>query len=130
MLPLLKIEIQFSHNHFSLLWPIDTKLGVLVADIKTLFENAINVSVIKVKVTVTKNRNLAYWHQTWCVGSLYQEAAWDCYPGVYDQGHFYLKVDIQFQLSNLFALAYWHQTGFMSSLYQDATGDNYAGDYD
>jgi hypothetical protein len=54
------------------------------------------VSVIKVKVTVAKNRNLvstqllefalAYWLQTWCMGSLYQEAAWDCYPDVCDQG--------------------------------------------
>jgi len=45
---LLKIEIQFPLNNFSLLWPIDTKLAVL--------------------------------------GSLYQDAAWDCYPGVCDQG--------------------------------------------
>ena len=30
--------------------------------------------------------------------SLYQEAAWDCYPGVCDQGqgHCYLKKEIQF----------------------------------
>jgi len=47
----LKTEIQFVLNNFSLLWPIDTKLGVWVAYIKT------QVYVIKVKVTVTKNRN-------------------------------------------------------------------------
>jgi len=29
---------------------------------------------------------LAYSHQTCCIGSLYQEAAWDCYLGVCDQG--------------------------------------------
>jgi hypothetical protein len=57
------------------------------------------MSVIKVKVTVTKNRKsvsaqllefaLTYRHQTWCIDSLYQEAAWDCYPYVFDQGHCY-----------------------------------------
>jgi len=37
--------------------------------------------------------------------SLYQEAAWDCYPGVCDQGqgHCYLKNEIQFPL-NKFSL--------------------------
>jgi hypothetical protein len=52
--------------------------------------------MIKVKFTVAKNRNsvsaqelafaLAYFHQTWCMGNLYQKATWDCYPDVYDQG--------------------------------------------
>jgi len=51
---LLKIEIQFPLNNFSLLWPIDTKLAVLVAYIKTQLGIATQVSVIKVKVTVTK----------------------------------------------------------------------------
>jgi len=51
------MEIQFLLNNFSLLWPIDTKLGVCVAYIKTQLRNAILVYVIKVKVTVTKNRN-------------------------------------------------------------------------
>ena len=32
---------------------------------------------------------MAYWHQTCCMGSLHQDAAWDCYPGVWDQGHCY-----------------------------------------
>jgi len=54
---LLKIEIQFPLNNFSLLWPIDTKLGTWVAYIKTQLDNATQVAVIKVKVTVTKNRN-------------------------------------------------------------------------
>ena len=54
---LLKIEIQFPLNNFSLLWLIDTKLAVLVAYIKTQLGIATQVSVIKVKVTVTKNRN-------------------------------------------------------------------------
>jgi len=42
-----------------LLWPIDTKLAVWVAYIKAQLWIATQVSVIKVKVTVTKNRN---WH--------------------------------------------------------------------
>ena len=54
---LLKIEIQFPLNNFSLLWPIDTKLGEWVAYTKTQIGIATQVSVIKVKVTVTKNRN-------------------------------------------------------------------------
>jgi len=40
-----------------LLLPIDTKLGAWVAYIKAQFWIAIQVSVIKVKVTVTKNIN-------------------------------------------------------------------------
>jgi len=40
-----------------LLWPIDTKLAVSVAYINTQIGIANQVSVIKVKVTVTKNRN-------------------------------------------------------------------------
>jgi len=51
---LLKIEIQFPLNNFSLLWPIDKKLGVWVAYIKTQLGIATLVYVIKVKVTVTK----------------------------------------------------------------------------
>jgi hypothetical protein len=47
----------FSLNNFSLLWSIDIKVGVWVAHIKRLLEIATQVSVIKVKVTVTKNRN-------------------------------------------------------------------------
>jgi len=54
---LLKIEIQFPLNNFSLLWPIDTKLAVWVAYFKTQLGIATQVSVIKVKVTVIKNRN-------------------------------------------------------------------------
>jgi len=52
---LLKTEIQFPLNNFSLLWLIDTKLAVWVAYIKTQLGIATQVSVIKVKVTVTKN---------------------------------------------------------------------------
>ena len=44
----------FLLNNFSLLWPIDTKLGVWVAYIKTQLGIATQVYVIKVKVTVTK----------------------------------------------------------------------------
>jgi len=54
---LLKIEIQFLLNNFSLLWPIYTKLAVWVAYIKTQLGIATYVSLIKVKVTVTKNRD-------------------------------------------------------------------------
>ena len=41
-----------------MLWPIDTKLAVYVAYIKRQFGIATQASVVKVKVTVTKNRNL------------------------------------------------------------------------
>jgi len=51
----LKIEIQVPLNNFSLLRPIDTKLAVWVAYIKTQLGIATQVFVIK--VTVTKNRN-------------------------------------------------------------------------
>jgi len=57
---LLKIEIQFLLNNFSLLWPIDTKLGVWVAYIKMQLGIATQVSVVKVKVAVTKNRNSVF----------------------------------------------------------------------
>ena len=50
----------FPLNNFSLLWPIDTKLAVWVAYIKTQLGIATQVSVIKVKVTVTKNRNSVF----------------------------------------------------------------------
>jgi len=49
--------MQFLLNNFSLLWPIDTNFGVWVAYIKVQLWIATQVSVIKVKVTVTKNRN-------------------------------------------------------------------------
>ena len=52
-----KKEIQFPLNNFSLLWPIDTKLAVWVAYIKAQLWIATQMSVIKVKVTVTENRN-------------------------------------------------------------------------
>jgi len=50
------VNVWFSLNNFSLLWPIDTKLAVWVAYIKRQLGIATHVSVIKVKVTVTKNR--------------------------------------------------------------------------
>jgi len=53
---LLKIEIQFPLNDFSLHWPINTKLAVWVAYIKRQLGIATQVSVIKVKVIVTKKR--------------------------------------------------------------------------
>jgi len=36
------------------------------------------------------------------MSSLHQDAAWDCYPGVCDQGpgHCYYKKEIQFPLNN------------------------------
>jgi hypothetical protein len=54
---LLKIEIEFLLNKLSLLWPIDAKLGLWEAYIKRQLGIATQVSVIKVNVTVAKNRN-------------------------------------------------------------------------
>jgi len=51
-----KKEIQLPLHNFSLLWPIGTKPAVWVAYIKTQLRIATQVFVIKVKVTVTKNR--------------------------------------------------------------------------
>ena len=51
------VKLRFPLNNFSLLWHIDTKLAVWVAYIKRQLRIATQVSVIKVKVTVTKNRN-------------------------------------------------------------------------
>ena len=51
------VKLRFLLNNFSLLWPIDTKLAVWVAYIKRQLGIATQVSVIKVKVTVTKNIN-------------------------------------------------------------------------
>jgi len=51
------VKLRFPLNNFSLLLPIDTKLAVWVAFIKRQLGIATKVSVIKVKVTVTKNRN-------------------------------------------------------------------------
>jgi hypothetical protein len=57
------VNFWFLLNNFSLLWPIDTKLGVdtnvgvEVAYIKRQPGIATQVSAIKVKVTVTKHRN-------------------------------------------------------------------------
>ena len=51
------INFWFLLNNFILLLPIDTKLAVWVAYIKKQLGIATQVSVIKVKVTVTKNRN-------------------------------------------------------------------------
>jgi len=51
------VKLRFPLNNFSLLWPIDTKLAVWVAYIKRQLGIATQVSVIKVKVTVTENRN-------------------------------------------------------------------------
>jgi hypothetical protein len=43
-----------------LLWPIDTKLGIWVGYIKRQLGIATQMSVVKVKVTDTKNRNSVY----------------------------------------------------------------------
>jgi len=51
------VNFWFPLNNFSLLWPIDTNLAVWVAYIKMQLRIATQVYVIKVKVTVTKNRN-------------------------------------------------------------------------
>jgi len=50
----------FPLNNLSLLCPIDTKLAVWVAYIKRQLGIATQMSVIKVKVTVTKNRNSVF----------------------------------------------------------------------
>jgi len=54
------VNFWFPLNNLSLLWPIDTKLAVLVAYMKRQLGIATWVPVIKVKVTVTKNRNSDY----------------------------------------------------------------------
>ena len=51
------VNFWFPLNNLSLLRPIDTQLALCVANIKRQFGIANQVSVIKVKVTVTKNRN-------------------------------------------------------------------------
>jgi len=51
------VKLRFPLNNFCLLWPIDTKLAVWVAYIKRQRGIATQVSGIKVKVTITKNRN-------------------------------------------------------------------------
>jgi len=51
------VKLWFPLNNLSLLWHIDTKLAVWVAYIKVQLWIATQMSVIKVKVTVTKNRN-------------------------------------------------------------------------
>ena len=48
------VKLRFPLNNFSLRWPIDTKLAVWVAYIKTQLGIATQLSLIKVKVTVTK----------------------------------------------------------------------------
>jgi len=51
------VNVWFPLNNLSLLWPFDTKLAVWVAYIERQLGIATQVSVIKIKVTVTKNRN-------------------------------------------------------------------------
>ena len=51
------VKLRFPPNNFNSLWPIDTKLAVWVAYNKRQLGIATQMSVIKVKVTVTKNRN-------------------------------------------------------------------------
>ena len=47
------VKLMISLNNFSLLWPIDYKLAVLLAYIMRQIGTAAQMSVIKVKVTVT-----------------------------------------------------------------------------
>jgi len=51
------VKLRFPLNNFSLIWPVDTKLAVWVAYITTQLRIVTQVSVIEVKVTVTKKRN-------------------------------------------------------------------------
>jgi len=54
------VKLWFPLNNVSLLWHIHTKLAVWVAYIKTQLGIATQVSVINVKVTVTKNKNYVF----------------------------------------------------------------------
>ena len=81
--------------------PNDTKLAVWIAYIKRQLGIATQLSVMKVKVTVTKIEiqfPLNNFSLLWPIDtklavccSLHQGAPWDCYPGVCDegQGHCY-----------------------------------------
>jgi len=51
------VKLGFPPHIFSFLWPIDTGLAEWVAFFKRQLGIATQVSVIKVKVTDTKNRN-------------------------------------------------------------------------
>ena len=51
------VNYWFPLNNFSLLWPVDTKLTVLLAFIKRQLGIFTQVFDIKVKVTVAKYRN-------------------------------------------------------------------------
>jgi hypothetical protein len=50
-------QLWFPLNNLSLVWPFDPKLGVWAACIKRQLGIVNQVSVIKIKVNVTKNRN-------------------------------------------------------------------------
>ena len=50
------VKLRFPLNNFHLIWPFDTKLAVWVTYIQMQLGIATQVSVIKVNVTVTKNR--------------------------------------------------------------------------
>jgi len=54
------VNFWFPLKSFSLLWLIDTKLTVWVAYIKRQLGIATHVSVIKVKVTVTKTQKFSF----------------------------------------------------------------------
>jgi len=65
------VNFWFPRNNLSLLWLIDTKLAVYVAYIKRKLGIATQVSVINVKVTVTKNRKFSFRSITLvCLGLL------------------------------------------------------------
>ena len=49
------VNFLFPDDNLSLLGPIDTKLGVCVADIKRQLRNNTKVSMIRVKTTVAKS---------------------------------------------------------------------------
>jgi len=70
------VKLWFPLNNLSLLWPIHTQLAVWVAYIKTQLGIATQVSVIKVKVTVTK-KNILFSLNTWRIDT--KLAVWVAY---------------------------------------------------
>jgi len=50
------VNFWFPNDNLSLLWPVDTKLSVWIADVNRQLEIATQVFMVKVNVTVVKNR--------------------------------------------------------------------------
>jgi len=93
---LLNIEIQFPLNNFSLLGPIDTKLGVWIAYIKTQLGIGTQVYVIK-----------AYWHQTWCMQPMQPKS----------RHHFYLLPSFIFYSCHINTCLNRWKPGFVAFFY-------------